>query len=569
MVSCASLSAKKKKNSEAVSTPEVSGTSTAQETSGSSIKLPAASRKRTFFYKIDQTIVSGVEMGSPDSIREAMNKLHKNESEYADNEKVLIRVAAEIFNYIYPSEKITWDVYEVPGDNPYIGAINSVKNGIFDTSTGNVDFLTTILPAFVILTSNPSDEVLAQCENSIKGSLMTNPDSVVANYLAGVYFHKIGNTASAESFLQKAYDSAQNTKEITLQLAQVLTKNGKPAAAESVLSKLAVADQNDLEILKQKAYIAFNQQDYNGAEEYVARVLQQTPNNLEFVLFRAQIFVEKKDYIHAVSLLDMYSRQDDSSIDYLVLRAKVQLDWSKNTTAATDTVEKALQLYPDNQEALMLAARISSMTDSPVAGKYADELAAIVLAGNPDNKEAQVFALDGLIQRENWAEAYEISSRLLASENESSSVVLNHVKVCLKLGKKTEALAKAKEIYEKNPEDEVASQTYIMANAEVLSREEAMALINSLMNTNSAKIKSFLYYQRSYLQVSEDKALADLRSSLISNPRNEEALFRLYEIYFAKSEYRKAQYYLRQVVSINPNDTTVRKLNEALTQLIK
>ena len=85
----------------------------------------------------------------------------------------------------------------------------------------------------------------------------------------------------------------------------------------------------------------------------------------------------------------------------------------------------------------------------------------------------------------------------------------------------------------------------------------------------SQKMKSYLYFQRSYLQFSEDLKLADLRSSLTQNPRNSEALLCLYEIYFDKKDYKKAQYYLRQVVAINPNASSVRKLNEALTQLMK
>ena len=89
------------------------------------------------------------------------------------------------------------------------------------------------------------------------------------------------------------------------------------------------------------------------------------------------------------------------------------------------------------------------------------------------------------------------------------------------------------------------------------------------MNGSSAKIKSYLFYRRSFLQLTEEKQLADLRSSLISNPRNSDALFRLYEVYYGKKDYKKAQYYLRQVVAINPNDSSVKKLNEALTKLMQ
>ena len=297
--------------------------------------------------------------------------------------------------------------------------------------------------------------------------------------------------------------------------------------------------------------------------------MQQTPNDLEFVLFRAKIFIEKNDYIHAVSLLDMYARQNDTNIDYLILRSRVQLDWSKNTNAATETIEKAMQLYPDNLDALLIAARISSVTDGPVAGKYADELAAIVLQKNPSNSDALLYALDGLMQRENWQDAYDISSRLIKNQSENENLILKHVTVCLKLNRTNEAMELARKAYNSNPSSETIIQTYVLASTQVLSRDESIKLIDSMMGSASSKIKSYLYYRKSYLERSEDSALADLRSSLIANPRNSEALFRLYEIYYDKKDYRKAQYYLKQVVAINPNDSSVRKLIEALTQLIQ
>ena len=71
------------------------------------------------------------------------------------------------------------------------------------------------------------------------------------------------------------------------------------------------------------------------------------------------------------------------------------------------------------------------------------------------------------------------------------------------------------------------------------------------------------------MQSSVESSLSDLRSSLISNPRNTDALFRLYQIYYDKKDYRKAQYYLKQVVALNPNDSELKNLNEQLNLLIK
>ena len=556
------------KSDDTVKSDEQTVTKTEPVQTTEAIKLPSAAKPKSYFAKINEDIVKNVEMGSPSSISAAMSQMHKTESELTQNEKVLIYSASEIMRILWPSQKITWNVYDVTEETPYTGALKSVRNGIYDTSTGNVDFLTTFLPALVFLTPNITANVQVQCEQGIIDSLKINPDSVAANYLAGLYYEKKSDYEKSEPYLTKAY-TASKTIEIALEYAKVLSKNGKSALAEDVMRQVGGAGNTNLAILKQNAYIAFEKGDYAAAEEAVARVLQQTPNDLEFVLFRARIFIEKNDYIHAVSLLDMYARQNDTNIDYLILRARVQLDWSKNTNAATETIEKAMQLYPDNVDALLIAARISSLTDGPVAGKYADELAAIVLEKKPSNKDALVYALDGLVQRENWQEAYDISSSLIKAQPDNESLILKHVTVCLKLRKTSEALEVAQKAYGSNPASETIAQAYILASTQVLSRDESIKLIDSMLPSASSKIKSYLYYRKSFLERNEDTSLADLRSSLIANPRNSDALFRLYEIYYAKNDYRKAQYYLKQVVAINPNDSSVRKLNEALTQLVQ
>ncbi len=540
---------------------------TLTETSESSIiKLPSA--KRTYFSKIDSEIVLLVENGSSSSLQQAMSKIRKSESEYTENEKVLIAVATEIMKTVWPSEKITWDSFSVDENNPYIGAIHSEQNGIFDTSTGNEDFLSTILPSFVILRSSFSSSDYDLCKNAVEKSLEMNNSSVLGNYLMGFVYEKNNDFQNALIFYKKAYETEKNTQELSLAYARVLQKNGDLSSASLVMQTFS-KDSNNLEVLKQNAYISFFNKDYDSAEAYVAKVLQQTPNDLEFVLFRVKILVEKKDYIHAVSLLDVYERQNNTNSDYLILRTKVQLDWSKNTTAATETIEKALQLYPNNSDVLLLAAKISSMTYSPVAGQYADELSNKVLKNEPDNTEALEYALKSLVQHKNWQEAYEISSNLIQKQNISSEVVMQYIEICINLGKKSEAFEYAKKMYNSNPNDETLLEAYILAYSQVGNRDVVLKYIDSLLDNSSSKVKSFLYYRKSFLEYSDDAILSDLRSSLISNPRNSDSLFRLYEVYYAKKDYRKAQYYLRQVVAINPNDSSVKKLNEALTKLIE
>ena len=533
-----------------------------------SIKLPSVPKNRTYFYSVNQDAVKMVENGTPEDLKNAASVIRKSESEYSENEKVLLEVAANIMNIVWPSQKVSWTVFAVGDDNPYVGAINSAKKGILDLSTGNVDFLTTILPAFVLLTSDSFTDYEA-AKIAIEKSLEYNATSVLANYMAGILYAKMNDFLQAEIHLEKAYKNCNSVQEVSLAYADALYKNGKMQESVAVLDELSLTDSSNIEVLKQKAYIAFAEKKYDDAEIYVARVLQQTPNDLSFLLFRAKIFVERKDYIHATTLLDMYARQNDDDLEYLLLRAKVQLDWSKHTSAATATVEKAIQLYPQSYDAIILAGRIASITDSLVAGKYADEWGEIALRIDPTNTEARLFALKGLIQRENWQEAYNLSKELVASDSVSEDLIMNHVQICIKVGKKSEAMQIAESEYKKNPSSEIFTQAYVLAFIETHNAHESVELIDGMLDKSSRVMKSVLYYYRSFLQKTEDLVLADLRSSLTHNSRNSDTLFRLYEIYFARKDYNFAQYYLKQVVAIKPNDTSARQLNEALTQLIK
>ena len=171
-------------------------------------KLPTAVKPKSYFAKINDDIVKNVENGSPASISAAMSSLKKSESELLESEKVLIYVSSEIMRILWSSQKVTWTTYNVTEETPYTGALKSVRNGIYDTSTGNSDFLSTFLPALVYLTPNITANVQKQCEQGILDSLKLNPSSVAANYLAGLYYEKETEYEKAEPYLSKAYEGS-------------------------------------------------------------------------------------------------------------------------------------------------------------------------------------------------------------------------------------------------------------------------------------------------------------------------------------------------------------------------
>lgn len=525
-------------------------------------------KKYTYFSSVPEAVLSDVETGSPSSLRRAASSLRKSEVDYLENEKVLLAVASSIMRMVYPAEIVDWETPAFTDSTPYMGAVQSAQKGIYDTSTGNVDFLTVVLPSLVVTVSDDVSGFFELSESALLQGISMRADSTLAQYLLGLLYQKNNMKEKALACFSTARQLSPDCYQILFSYAECQEQLGNIREAGNTAVPLLEKYPSEKKLLKLCARTSYRLGNLNAAEEYILRVLQQEPNDLEALLFRARILMDKKEYVRAASLLDMYSRQDTSSKEYLLLRAQLQYDWSKNLSAAVSTIENALRLYPDDKNVLLFAARLAGLSYSNIAGKSADEYAAAVLQEDPENETALQYAADGFIRKKDFKKAYELSARLIEKDGANAENLFRHVNICLEIGKQDEAWNLISPVYREKSSDENVIQTYIVALDATGRDSQALSLINQLLPTSSARLKSFLYYRRSLLQAEESAALSDLRSSLIANPRNSDALFRLYQIYFDKKDYRKAQYYLKQVVALNPNDEEYHRLNDELTLLL-
>ena len=534
------------------------------------VKLSLPARRDTaYFAGIDPQLLSDVEKGSPESLRSAISQLERKKDSMSESEKVLHFVAVSIMQMCWKSQNFNADSPGQNIKNNYTGAISSSKNGIYDASPNPGDFLSYALPSLVLAVSSSRSDYYDESRAALTVALSLNPKSVFANYLSGLLNMRTGDYKMANECFARASDMAGDCYECSLSYAESFISLKEPAMAFNLSEKLLKSYPQDKKLLKLCAESSFSSGDYANAELYVGRVLQIEPENSYYLLFRARILVYKGEYIRAASLLDAYARKDSSSRDYLVLRFEVQKNWNKNILAATTAIENALILYPDDPEIILDAASLASETGSKIAGKSGEELADQLLEKNPENFEALQIKIASMVASQKWIEAYKASSELVKREDLPRSVVFMHIKICLSAGKKTEAMQYASRLYAEDGSNEEVVQAYIDALVSVGRGSEASRLISQLLPSASTKMKSFLYYERSFLSQGESAVLADLRSSLTANPRNKDALFRLYKIYFNKKEYRKAQYYLKQVVALSPKDDSLLVLNQNLDNLLK
>lgn len=517
--------------------------------------------------------MEAAEDASPDSIRVVVSLLHKSLSdEYTESEKVLLTLCAEIMRLCWPSENVTWEVPEVSRANPYLGAVDSALRGVYDSSTGNSDFLTLILPSLVLVTSSSRTDYFSEAERSLTTALGQRPASTLANYLMGLLKMKQGAFMQAVPFFSSATTTAPDVIELRLATAEAYFAAKNYSQSLELSKAILEKYPQNVRALELCAESSYSMNNIDEAESYIMRVLLLEPENLKFVLFRANILINRGDYIRASSLMDMYARSDTTSRDYLLLRARMQRDWNKNSTAAGETIGTALTLYPDDEDILLFAAEIASSANIQVAGMKAEEIVSRILEKNPSNEKAMQISIGENIRNHSWQEAYTLSSRLLSYHQNiftlSSDSLLNHVDICLALGKSDEALNIATRMYEQHPEEEGPVQAYIKTLVKTNQRSLASQHIARLLPSANQRMKSFLYYQRSLLAPNDDSALSDLRSSLTSNPRNSDALYRLYEIYYAKNDWRRAQYYLKQVVALDPTNQDLLQKNAKLDSLL-
>lgn len=519
-----------------------------------------------FFAFSDKSIMKDMEIGSPAAIRRAAAKVRNPSTQ---PEKVILAVASSLMTIVWPSEQ---NSIAMPSDiaaNAYTGAIESAKMGIYDVNTGNTDFFTMVLPSLVLLTSYNQTDYYSQALTTLLEALEMRPDSVLVQYLLGTLYQKMGDLNSSAQMFEKAAETTEHCFETNYALAQVLFLKGEYVRSQEIASRMLQLFPGNLKFLKLLSQIATKTGNYTLAESYINQVLQQEPENSQFLLLRVEVLLDQGNYVKAVSFLDIYARVDKSSKSYLLLRSRIQNEWNKNPVAAAATVEQALELYPHDSEVILAAAQLAAVTGNTVQGKTAGELADEILGREPDNDTAIFIRAKDALTRKDWDTAYSNTSRLMAKDTVSLVQKLLHIQACLGANQVKEAQTEVNLLYQQHKDSDDVKELYIRVQAAAGNKGEVRSLIASMLPSASSLLKSFLYYQRSLLATNDTDKLADLRQSLTANPRNTEALFELYEYYFDRKDYRKAQYYLKQVVSLNTNDEQILRLNAELDALLK
>ena len=298
----------------------------------------------------------------------------------------------------------------------------------------------------------------------------------------------------------------------------------------------------------------------------ITEVLLADPLDSHFALMRAHLLVERGEYRQAAPLLDAYGGINPTDRLYILLRARTAMESAKDRTAAAGALRTGLERYPNDPEMLLYAAEVFWKGGTEEKAE-AVTLATKILAAEPSSARALRILLASDLAKGDFRTAASRADAILAAQPDFADLESLYA-AYRGSGRTMDASRLAQSWRAKDPASEPAAIAWATSLVERGERTAALELIAQLLaGKGTAAFRSSLYWLQSRLQTGEEAVLASLRSALMENGMNVDALAAMSDIYVKRADYQRARFYLKQAIAISPERADIVERRNVLTQL--
>ncbi|MEL3899898.1 tetratricopeptide repeat protein [Treponema phagedenis] len=516
-------------------------------------------------------ILRNIQIGSPYSFRKAVKQIQEDSLGLTINNRLYLQLITRFMRYLYPFEPISWNTPLYTEENVFLTALNKIESGEYPYELSENDFLSLIIPPLLLTVKNItiSKTHLTDILHRIQAAQKLMPESVLPAFLLGKYFELQGSSSKAETAYRLAWEIAPSCYPAGIQYARFAAAGGNTEQAKRIGNQLLQRFPDNIEIFLLQAEIYLKLKDLDSAEPYIIEVLKRRPENTAALLLRIQILIERKEYLKANALLDAYATKNRTDKEYLLFRARVAKEWIKNFASAKAYIEQAYQYYPENISVLLACAEICFDTGETITGMDANDFITTILKKDSENMFALKLLIKNDIALEKWQQAIPRAEHLNAKYPGDENRELL-IQVYIGAGNTEKAVNLARQLYNasENPSDALIS-LYLETLYASKNFQQIRFIINGKLDSARSPLKSILLYYQAMLSTSEDSKLGLLRSSLLADPRNKPSLFAMYTWYYRRQDYRKAQYYLRQLIALDPSNHYYADLAKKLETIIE
>ena len=506
-------------------------------------------------------IRAAVELGTPSSLQRAIDLIFERSIDRGEFGRMMNAVAVTLMQRLYPNIRVSLPASDPLITHPYARILRDISQGVFTPPPANSqDYLEYVLP-FLALLNETHEERLISALPILKRAEELNPLSVLAPYFIGIVYERTGQLLLAENAYRQAYMLSPDAYPAAIALARVMAVTGQRNEAIYMLQDLVLRFPDNMVIKRYLAVAYYHNRNWSHAEPALREVLQNNSLDYEILLMQAHALIEMGFFLRAIAPLDVFSANDPNNKQYLFLRARIQAEGYNNRDAAITYIRSILRSsYIDDEIAVYSADLLmaSSREEDREAGR-------VLLDRLLDVEEPSILAIDlafrDAVNHSDWQSARLYLNRLLR-ERPLSQYFLSAYKVERGLGNFQSALSYAREFNQREPSNEEGHIAYITALIGVGQREAAATLIESrLANVRGGTARAQYFYLRSIIRNDEEEALSDLRSSIFEDPRNLDSLIALFNIYRVRGDERRAIYYYRQAVSLDPDNAYLRNFS--------
>jgi predicted Zn-dependent protease len=514
-------------------------------------------------------IRSLVENGAPSSLVEALELIDSRNLKNGDFGRIMAAISITLLRRLYPDVRILFPPADPPRTHGYTRILQEAEGkNYYAPSRNSQDYLELVLPFLALLDESREDRLLDALPD-LKRAGELNPGGVLAPYFIGLVRERIGQWEKAAEQYNKAYAISGEFYPALLGIARFLNFKGEIQEEIRLLEGMVIRYPDNISIKQQLALAYYNNRDWPRAEPAIAELLQRNNRDGQFILMQAHLLVEQGRFVQAQAPLDLYSAINPNNRLYLFLRARVQAEGYRNWDGALNYLRALLRIFPNDEEVSVYLTKLlmeSGRTEDQKEGR--EILERLLSAGKP-SLMVTALALQDAVHRQAWEEAKPYLDRLLAERRSPQDILLAYT-VERGLGNGSTALSYAQELYEANPSNEEGIIAYISALIDLGRQSEAGALVETRLSSLGGGItKSRYYYLRSRLQINEDLAMNDLRSSLFEDPRNLNALTAMFEIYHRHKDERRAVYYLKQALALAPDNPRLKRYEAEYERAMK
>jgi tetratricopeptide (TPR) repeat protein len=398
-----------------------------------------------------------------------------------------------------------------------------------------------------------------EARDILLNGLKQNPSNRLLMNNLGVVYAKIEDFNNALRIWEELENIAPDEIEPYFNQAITYSKLGMIEIAISKFLKLIEMNAGDFGVFANLGNLYEKKNDFEKSIQMYNKALEIEPDNYNILAATGLVWAKTGEYGKAIEIYRDICRKDPFNIKNQMNLSMIYAIQGKYKEAV-DILSEAEKIEANDPELLLnLAVNYENMEKFDVASEYYKKTIMI----NPNNEEPYIQYGKLLLKNRSFQEAYDLLSKAFHRIEESSAVMYLLIRACIRTQRFSEGIEFSKSLIKKNPDQyapyELLIEIYKAKNnfsKVIIVFEEALKNINDNFDL-------YIAYAKELLTINDNrKALDYFLECERLNPKSQEVLFNIYNLYSKMNNQEMKSEYRKKCININPFSDWSRKCQE-------